>query len=432
MITMSQKELSRWEICKKVLEGDKTIKEASCYMGVCYRQARRIIRRAKADGVRGILHKSRGKSPKNAIRKETKDKIISFARTKYKGFNDTYFCEKLNEAEGISVNRETVRKLLRAAGEPPKVKRRSPKHRKRRERMPQAGIMIQMDGSHHDWLGKGGKRFCLMAAIDDATSQIVASHFSKGETTRDYMILVRNMIQKHGIPLSVYVDMHSALKVTRYEKRISEHDIEAQLEGKFYETQVARAFRELGVNVIFARSPQGKGRVERVFGTLQDRMGSELRLQGAKTMEDANKVRARYMPNHNRKFAAPPRESESAWRSKESVPNWMDALCEKYTRTVKNDNTISFEGREFQIEKASERNSYARKKVEVRVKLDGKIEVFYENKKLKLKELGKAVRRAKVCDRCEPLESEATARPKAESTPLDRAIKRLPPDCLTK
>ena len=149
-------------------------------------------------------------------------------------------------------------------------------------------------------------------------------------------------------------------------------------------------------------------------------------------MEDANKVLAHYMPKHNRNFAIPSRESKTAWRSKKSVPNWMDALCEKYTRTVKNDNTISFEGREFQIEKASGRRSYARKKVEVRVKLDGKIEVFYENKKLKLKELGKAVRRAKACDRCEPLYSEVAARPKAESTPLDKAIKSLPPDCLTK
>lgn len=429
---MSQKELSRWDICKKVLEGALTIREASRYMDVCYRQARRIVRRARADGVRGIVHKSRGKYPKNAIRKEAKDKIISLAQNKYPGFNDTHLCEKLSEVEGISISRETLRNLLRAAGISPKARKRRPRHRKRRERMPQVGMMIQADGSHHGWLEGRGPRLCLMGAADDATSQIPASHFAEAETTRDYLILFRNIIKKHGIPLSVYVDRHSALKITRHEKRIEEHDIEAQLEGRFYETQVARALRELGVEIVFARSPQAKGRIERLFGTLQDRLVSELRLADARTLEEANKVLAMYIAKHNRNFAIPPRESKTAWRSKKSIPNWMDALCEKYTRTVKNDNTISFNGTAFQIEKSAERISYASKKVEVRVKLNGKIEAFHENKKLKLKDLGKAVRRPMACDRREPLYSEAAARPMAESTPLDRAIKRLSPDCLTK
>lgn len=416
----------------KVIEGDMSIREAQVCMGVCYRQAKRIVKRAREKGPEGIVHALRGQKSPNAIGADMKEKILSLVQTKYSGFNDTYFCEKLNEAEGISVNRETVRKLLRAAGMPPKAKRRRPKHRKRRERMPMSGMMIQMDGSHHDWLEGRGPPLCLMAAIDDATSQIVAAHFAEAETTRDYLILIRNIIKKRGIPLSVYVDMHSALKVTRYEKRIEEHDIETQLEGKFYETQVARALRELGVNIIFARSPQGKGRIERLFGTTQDRLVSELRLQRAKTKEDANKALSHYAPNHNRKFAIPPRESKTAWRSKKSVPNWMDALCEKYTRTVKNDNTISFKGRLFQIEKSSGRISCARKKVEMRVKLDHKIEIYLGNEKLKAREIREQGGRPKACDRREPLYSEAAARPKAESTPLDRAIKSLPPDCLTK
>ena len=408
-ITLTVRDQKRLNVMAMLKYGKTTIATAALVLCLSERQVYRLKARYIQNNAAGIVHRLRGRPSSRRIAPENAEAIINLRKSNYKGFNDTQFTEKLNEKEGIRVSRETVRMLLRQNSIAPVIKKRKPKHRKRRERKPQVGMMVQMDGSHHDWLEGRGPKLCLMLAVDDATSRIVAALFVEYEGVSAYLKLIEQMVEKNGIPLSVYVDMHSALKITRYEQNLSGRDIEAQLEGAFAETQVARALRELGVTIHFARSPQGKGRVERQNGTFQDRLVSELRLAGAKTLEEANRVLRRYVVDHNRRFAVHPKESECAWRKAKDVPEWRDAICEKYCRTVKNDNTISFKRRTFQIEKSPYRSNYVRKRVEVRVKLDESIEVWCDGKRIKSVELTDAGRRQQAGDRRERNYGEAAA-----------------------
>jgi len=349
--------------------------EAALVLGVTERHSYRIKARIREEGVRGVTHGNRGRRCGWKLSEKTESKIVELARGKYRGFNDHHLTEKLEQEQGIKLSREKVRRILRAQGIASPRKRRQPKHRSRRERREAAGMMVQIDGSPHDWLEGRGPSLCLVGAIDDATSKVPAAFFEEHETSAAYFRLFLEIGKREGLPLSAYADRHSIFWTER------EPTLDEELSGKQPKTQVGRALEELGTTLIPAGSPQAKGRIERLWGTFQDRLVSELRLCGAKSKAEAQAVLDRFLPQYNRRFPKPPVKAEPAWRKVEAK-RLEQSLCFKYQRTVAKDNTVQFGGALFQIPKPSPCRSYANKKVDVHVLLDGSVELFYQGEKI--------------------------------------------------
>lgn len=261
IIAMSQKERQRYHLLKMVVESRITLKQASSVIGVSYRHGKRLKRKLATEGARGLVHGNRGRPSPRALNAELAQRIIALSREKYANFNDTHFTEKLNELEGITVGRDTVRRLRRNNGITPKRKRRARKHHQRRARKPQAGMMVLWDGSPHRWFGKDTAPCCLMAAIDDATSKLLDAFFIPHECSFGYLKLLEHMVTPYGIPLSIYQDRHGTLH------RNDDHwSLDEQLKGEQDPTQGGGVLQALGISPIFALSPQAKGRIERLFG----------------------------------------------------------------------------------------------------------------------------------------------------------------------
>jgi len=348
--------------------------EAALVLGVTERQSYRIKAKIREEGVRGVVHGNRGRACRWKVSEKTERKIVEFARGKYRGFNDHHLAEKLEE-EGIKLSREKVRRLLRSQGIISPRKRRAPKHRSRRVRREAEGMMLQIDGSPHDWLEGRGPRLCLVGGIDDATSKVAAAFFEEQETSAAYFRLFLEIGRTEGLPLSAYADRHSIFFTER------EPTIEEELSGQQPKTQVGRALAELGVTLIPAGSPQAKGRIERLWGTFQDRLVSELRLAEAKNKAQAQAVLEKLLPHYNRRFSKPAAKALPAWQ-KLDTKRLEQSLCFKYQRTVAKDNTVRFGGAVFQIPRPTPHRSYANKKVHVHVLLDGSVELFYHGEKI--------------------------------------------------
>ncbi len=374
-ILMGQKQLQRWHLMKMVEIGKITLKEASERIGVSYRQAKRIGRAIRERGMKALVHGNRGRPSNHRIKESLREKVLGLSKGIYWDFNDTHFTEKLRECEGIDLNRETVRKLRREAGVAPKRRRRAPKHRKRRERMAQEGWMVLWDGSPHPWFGPDLAPCCLMAAIDDATGKLLAARFFLFEGSSGYLWLLKEMVTQYGIPISIYQDRHGALH-----RNDSHWSLEEQLAGRQDPTQVGLALQSLGIEPIPALSPQAKGRVERLFATLQDRLMAELRLQAIQTIQEANAFLDRvFLKDFNRRFAVGPRESQKAWRP---VPKTLDLdriISFRYRSVVGNDNSIRIGGLVLDIAPGPARRSYAKAQVEVRQLLNGAWRVYYRD-----------------------------------------------------
>jgi transposase len=372
MELMSRKHWKRLEVLEQLTKGKWQIEEARRLLDLSRRQVSRLKRRYLEQGALCVRHGNKGRSPPNRLREDIRRQIVELRQGKYEGFNDQHFAEKLAEAEGIVVSRATVRRILRGRGIGSPRKRRPRKYRKRRERKAQAGLMILWDGSKHDWLEGRGPKLCLMGAIDDGTSELLAgAHFVEQECSVGYLRVLYELVRQHGVPWQAYMDKHGSLhRNDDYWTR------DEELAGRQEPTQVGRALEILGIEVIFANSPQAKGRVERAWGTLQDRLTSELRLAGARTVEDANAVLKRYRPKYNRRFAVTPADRSPAWRQ---LPAGLDLqrVCSFYnTAIVRNDNTIQCEGQVIDIPPGPNRTSYAGKVVEVRRLLDGQVRVY--------------------------------------------------------
>jgi hypothetical protein len=303
---------------------------------------------------------------------------VALARDKYYGFNQQHFTEKLADQEGISLSRSTVRRILLTRGIRSPQKRRAPKHRSRRERYPQEGQLLQTDGSPHDWLEGRGPELCLIGAIDDATNEVTYAYFQEHEDTKGYMLMLKHITLKRGIPLALYHDRHSIFEVNPDK----EASLEEQLAGSKPLTQVGRLLNELGINSIAANSPEAKGRIERLWKTFQDRLTSELRLAGANNRETANQILKSFLPEYNQRFRVSPREAGSAYRKPEAGFKADEYFCYKYPRIVGSDNVVRFVNHRLQILPNPERASYARCKVQIYAGLNGKLAVYYGNQRL--------------------------------------------------
>ena len=374
MTTLTMQDEKRIEIIERVFRGELTVLGAAMILGISERQCYRIKRRVHQQGPKGVIHRNRGRPCKRKVKEKMVRRVVELARGKYQGFNDHHLTEKLKEQEQIDLSREKVRRILRLCGISSPRKRRPSKHRSRRERRLAEGMMLQVDGSPHEWLEGRGPRLCLIGAIDDATGKVVGAFFTQAESSWGYLRLFSEIFKRHGLPQSIYSDRHSVFWTDR------EPTLDEQLINKRPLTEVGRALDELGVTLIFAGSPQAKGRIERLWGTFQDRLVSELRLAKVKTAEQAQAVLDRYLPQHNRRFSKPA-QAKPAWR-KTSSQQIDQALCFKQQRTVANDHTVTFDGVIFQIPKTSPHRSYTHKRIDVRVLLDGAVEFFYKTEKI--------------------------------------------------
>jgi transposase len=374
-IYMSQRQLQRLEVMGLVEAGKITLKEGAEKIGMSYRQTKRIRKRIQEEGGKGLIHRSQGKPSNHRMKEEIQAKVLQLSEKVYGEFNDQHFTEKLIEVEGIEVSRETVRKIRRAAGMGPKRKRRGRKHRRRRERRAQEGWMVLWDGSPHRWFGPDHPPCCLMAAIDDATGAILAARFFPFEGTEGYLWLLRQIVTRYGIPISIYQDRHGSLK------RNDDHwTLEEELAGRQEPTQVGQALRALGIQPIFALSPQAKGRIERLFGTLQDRLGAEQGLAKVITLQQGNDFLPAFIKRFNHRFGIAARQSEKAWRS---VPPTLDvdrAISFHYPTKVGLDNTVRLGELLLDIPPGPLGRSYAKARVEVRQLLNGSWKVYYQNR----------------------------------------------------
>ena len=365
---MNQKEQARLQALNSLLAGHMTIEQASTLMGVSIRHTWRILAAYRKEGAAALAHGHRGRRAPNAISEATRAAVLHLARTRYSGTNHTHMSELLREHEGIDITRSTLRRLLVNAGENSPRGRRPPKHRVRRQRMPREGMLIQIDGSYHRWLGEDGPQFTLLLAVDDATGIVVNALFCELENTRSYFHLLEGLIRRLGIPLALYADRHAVFKHT------------PPSETAAGPTQFSRAMDELGIQLIFALSPQAKGRVERAAGTFQDRLVTELRLAGATTIDDANRVLADFLPRFNSRFKAPAQESEVAYRAVGEEMCLEGILCFKYRRRVARDNTVRYRWRTLQLLPDTDRPSYAGAAVDVLEGLDGHLAVQHEGR----------------------------------------------------
>lgn len=371
---MNREEQKRLMVLSAVGEGRVGAREAAVGLGLSVRQIRRLLARYREEGAAGIAHGNRGKRPYNKLDDAVRAKVTELAVSRYVGLNTQHLTEILCEREGLSLSRSTVRRALLSSGIRSPRKRRAPRHRSRRERRSQPGLLLQIDASDHDWLEGRGPRFCLVGAIDDATGEVPHAIFRLEEDSQGYFQLLEQIVASHGIPLAVYRDRHSIFEPHAWHRET----LEEQLAGEREPTQFGRLLKELGITSIPSHSPQGRGRIERLWGTFQDRLVSELRMAGAQTMAQANQLLTDFLPRYNRRFMVPAAQPGSAYQpiSPGFIPE--EVFCLKYQRTVGSDNVVRFKNRRLQIQPRVDRPSYARSRVTVHEGFDGHLALYYK------------------------------------------------------
>ena len=375
-VAMTVKELKRAHVLQEVDKRRMTGVEAAEVLGMSVRQVRRLLKTYRMKGAEGLAHGNRGKASKRRMDEQTREQIVALIDKDYRDYNTLHLQEELEKEHGIRVSYTALRRIRQAAGLPSPRTRRPTPHRSRRERKPVAGMMLQADGSDHDWLEGRGPRLTLIAYIDDATNEVPAAVFREQEDAAGYMLALRELCQTRGVPLSLYADRH---KIFQAEQHPS---IEQQLAGEEPLSQFGRALSELAITYIPAYSPQAKGRVERLFGTLQDRLVKALRKANACTIEQANRVLADFLPPFNARFSKQAAQPGSAFQPWPADLRPSDVFCFKHTRVVRNDNTISFDKHSLQVPPGPHRRSWARAQVEVRQHLDGQLSVHYHDQQI--------------------------------------------------
>lgn len=366
LLTMSEKERHYKAIFEMVKQGKITLVHAAESAEISYRQGKRLYQRYKKEGDKGLIHRSRGRVSNHQL--ANREMIIQRYCERYRGFGPTLAAEKLYEEDQLLVDHETLRRWLIAEKLWHRERKRGP-HRKRRESRAQFGELVQMDGSIHDWL-QNGENNCLLNMVDDATG-ITLAYLDSGETTRVVFQVLKEWIERYGIPLALYVD----LKSVYVSKKLMNF------------SHVERACQKLGIRIIKAYSPQAKGRVERNHGVYQDRFVKELQLLKVKTIVEANGVlKNGFIDKLNRKFAKVAHNPISAHRSAEGI-NLNAALCWEYTRTIQNDWTVSFRKKIYQIEKPYGCAVKVRSQVLIRCDLNNELTVWYDEEQLCIKEI---------------------------------------------
>jgi hypothetical protein len=378
LVPMSQRDLHRYHTLRLVLEHRLTGAQAATALRLTERHVWWLVARLRQDGRSALVHGNRGRPSGRRLPGATQRQILPLARGPYAGLNTTHLTEKLQAEHGLAVSRATIHRLLRAAGVARPRHRRPPRHRARRERKAQAGPLVLWDGSPHAWLEARGPRSCLVGAMDDATGTLLpGAVVVPAEDTGSYLRLLRTLVGTCGIPVALYMDRHGIFR---------RHDdawtLAEELQGCQDPTQVGRALAALGIEALFALSPQAKGRIERLWNTLQDRLVAELRLAGITTLAAANAFLPGFTVAFNARFARPAADPVPVWRP---VPRRLDLdrLCSLSTEaTVLNDNTVRTQGLILQIPPGPGGRGYAKARVEVRQLLDGTWRIYHRDRLL--------------------------------------------------
>jgi transposase len=375
-ITLNGTEQKRALVFNQVMAGLMKAGQAAELLQISLRHTRRLLAAYRQAGPAALAHGNRGRQPAHTLAEGLRQRVVALARDKYAGFNHQHLSEVLGEAEAIVISRSTLRRILLGAGLPSPRKRRPPKHRRRRERYPREGMLLQTDGSRHDWLEGRGPYLTLLGAIDDATGEVPYALFREQEDAQGYLLLFRQIVASKGVPVAVYHDRHGIFEPNAK----GELSLAEQLGGGREPTQCGRALAELAIGSIAARTPQAKGRIERLWGTFQDRLTSELRLAGACDQEAANRVLWSFLPRFNRRFGVPAAEATSAYRPLAEGIDLDSVFCFKYRRTVNADNIVALGEERLQLTGSPERQGYAHARVEVHEHLDGSLAVFYQGR----------------------------------------------------
>jgi len=374
MIMMHQREVKRLHVIRKVLERVIKQVEAAEILSLSGRQIRRIVKRIRREGDRGIVHQSRGRPSNRRVADKVKDKVIRLYRAQYKDFGPTLASEKLSERDGIGVSDETLRRWLLEAGDW-KRSRKGRRHRQWRERKHHYGEMVQIDGSHHAWFEERGPGCVLMGYIDDATGKVFARFYTY-EGSLPAMDSFKRYSKKYGLPIKVYLDKHTTYKST------AKQTIQDELDQVEPLSQFERALKELGVEVLHAHSPQAKGRIERLFRTFQDRVVKEMRLRGIRTLEEANQFLEEYLPLYNRRFSVCPKGKDNFHRPLPKGLVLDTILCIKTERSLRNDFTVAHNRKLYQVE-----DTVKASKLMVQERVDGSMIMTHQGRSLRFKEI---------------------------------------------
>lgn len=375
-MTLNGKEQARVVVLGRVDRGELTATAAAELLGVTERHVWRMLAAYRRDGAAAVAHGNRGRASPRALDAELRARVIALARGRYAHCNHQHLSELLAEREGITLSRSSLRRTLLDAGVGSPRPRRAPKHRSRRDRMPQEGLLLQIDGSRHRWLGEDRPFLTLVGAIDDATGTVPSALFREQEDAHGYFLLLERIVTApcYGRPVAVYRDRHGI-----FERSTAEPETVAeQLAGKREPTQFGRLLEELGIRAIPARSPQAKGRIERLWETFQDRLVAELVLAGARTIDEATAVLGSFLPRFNARFAVLPQQCGTAYRPLADGVDPVQVFCFKHTATVGNDNTVRFGPHRLQLRPGPGGRSYAQATVAVHERLEGSLAVLHQ------------------------------------------------------
>jgi transposase len=366
-ITLDARAQHRLFVLNHVLTGGLTAAEAARVLSLSVRQVRRLLERYRADGPAGLVHGNHDRAPAHRTPEALRARLVELATTTYAGVNHAHLAELLAEREALAVPERTLRRILAAGGVSPVHTRRSPRHRSRRERMRREGMLLQTDGSRHRWFGPALPYATLVGTIDDATSRVTGATFRVAEDAAGYFEAFAQTAAAFGLPGAIYSDRHGIFIVERNRTPT----IAEQLAGRRSRTQVGRALEEAGVAWIGARSAEAKGRIERLWGTLQDRLVAELRLAGITTPEAANAFLPGFLVRHNERFGVAAADPSPAWRA------WPDGLtaasvfCFHYPRRVARDATLSWGRGALSLPRRPDGRSWAGRAVILEERLDG-------------------------------------------------------------
>lgn len=370
VVWMGKKDLFKYRVIEDFREGRITREMAATLLGICLRTVTRLTNKVRAEGLSGLLHHNRGRPPSNKLNPSLKTTVMELVDKKYFDFNMTHCLEMLAEHENITIGYSTFRRWCHEAHKVKRPKTHRAKKRVYRERMANEGLLLQMDGSHHAW--NGSSVWCLIGAIDDATSIMPAAKFYATEDLWSCFDLIKEIIQTKGIPQALYVDRAGWFGGLQNQQQ----------------SQFVRACSELGIRVIHANSPEAKGRIERAWQTFQDRLIPELRLRGIKNMQEANEYLSNtFLPNYwNQKNIVEPEKKTSRYRTPDESLDLEQVFCLKEFRVVQKDQTVAYANQRYRVDTRLW-GSLAKRQIEFRVYRDGSWQAFWGRRKLSLKKI---------------------------------------------
>lgn len=373
---VTDKDWLRIDLVQRAASGQLTAPQVAQALDISLRQVRRLIATFRQKGAEGLIHGNRGRTSPARLPADTRAQVLRLLRSEYADYNTAQARDDLEEVHGIRLSYAALSRLRRAAGLASPRHHRVAAHRTRRQRAAQEGLLLQADGSPHDWLEGRGPQLTLIAYIDDATGKVLGATFREQEDLVGYLEVLQAICTTYGLPHSLYTDRHTLFGPP------PEATLAQKLRGEPPQSHFQRVLEALGIVRIPAHSPQAKGRIERLFGTFQDRLVKELRRAGACTREQANQVLAAYLPRFSARFARPAAQTPPAYRPWPAHLDPARVFGFHYERTVAADNTIAFAGHRLPLPPGPQRRHYARARVELCQQLDGRLDIYYQGERL--------------------------------------------------